>query len=300
MAYWFSIKDGALSVSTNLNFQAVKSDTIFALIPGEECATAIVYAIGLTGTKVTKTTSEKYVCQGSVVTLTSEPGWEQILWSSTKNEFLSNESSLDFQVTQSDTVKLRLSDGTGCIIQRNTALNISKPELELEDDAYQIIRGGSVQLSAQGGETYLWSPATGLDSNTIGNPVASPVQTTEYTVTVSDSIGCVAMGKVLVIVEETAFIPNLFTPNEDGRNDEIKVYGLHGANNFSFRIFNREGSLMYTTENISELSNSGWNGTVNGVRQPSGVYYWKVLGENNVGKNILLNGKSTGSIVLIR
>jgi hypothetical protein len=44
----------------------------------------------------------------------------------------------------------------------------------------------------------------------------------------------------------------------------------------------------------------GWDGTVRGVQQPGGIYYWKVNGETSSGGKLMLNGKSSGSIVLIR
>jgi gliding motility-associated-like protein len=103
-----------------------------------------------------------------------------------------------------------------------------------------------------------------------------------------------------VIVEETAFIPNLFTPNDDGKNDELKVYGLSDVEGFKFSIYNREGSLVYSTGRVSDVTRTGWNGTSKGVKQPGGIYYWKVQGLTNHGTKILLNGKTSGSIVLIR
>jgi hypothetical protein len=52
-----------------------------------------------------------------------------------------------------------------------------------------ICHGASVQLAATGGITYLWSPSLGLSDTTIANPIASPNQTTTYTVLVSGSCG---------------------------------------------------------------------------------------------------------------
>ena len=53
-----------------------------------------------------------------------------------------------------------------------------------------ICNGSSVGLSASGGNTYTWSPSTGLSSISIPNPIAYPTSTTVYTVTVIDSNGC--------------------------------------------------------------------------------------------------------------
>ena len=100
--------------------------------------------------------------------------------------------------------------------------------------------------------------------------------------------------------EGTAFIPNLFTPNSDGRNDEVRIYGLANVKNFRFTIHTREGNTVYDTDDAQQASTVGWNGSLRGSQLPSGVYYWKVKGEQPSGSKLLLNGKTTGSIVLIR
>ncbi|TAH18467.1 MAG: PKD domain containing protein [Cytophagales bacterium] len=53
-----------------------------------------------------------------------------------------------------------------------------------------ICKGESLQLTASGGTTYRWSPATGLSSTTVPNPLATPSQTTRYTVTITNREGC--------------------------------------------------------------------------------------------------------------
>lgn len=58
----------------------------------------------------------------------------------------------------------------------------------------------TVQLNASGGTIYNWSPATGLNSVVIANPLAFPVSTTTYTVTVTNANGCVDDDDVLVTV----------------------------------------------------------------------------------------------------
>ena len=297
---WFSLQAGLLHTGPEYNFITSKADTIFSVTPQPgACPLVTVYTIAIVDTKTISEVSTLHVCEGMQLAFQAESGWEQILWSSIKKGVLSNEDTFVFQVTEADTVKVELSDG-GCSIERATAINISKPELVLGEVAYQVMRGESVQLNAGGGQAYVWSPASGLDDPAIADPVATPAETTEYRVTVIDSIGCTVEGRVLVIVEETAFIPNLFTPNDDGKNDALKAYGLGTVTNFSFSIYNREGNLVYSTQSTSELTGTGWNGMVRGVKQPSGVYYWKVKGENHSGKNTFLNGKETGSIMLIR
>jgi gliding motility-associated-like protein len=176
----------------------------------------------------------------------------------------------------------------------------SQPAVEPDTIVYQILKGESGPLNITGGIEYSWQPAAGLSNPTSGTTTASPASTTEYNVIIKDSLGCSTIGKVLILVEETAFIPNLFTPNDDGKNDALRIYGVNQVQNFSFSIYNREGSIVFDTSNIQEVSTHGWNGTVRGVDQPPGVYHWKVFGEYSNGQALLLNGKKTGSIILMR
>jgi gliding motility-associated-like protein len=65
-----------------------------------------------------------------------------------------------------------------------------------------ICQGQSTMLSAGGGTTYRWSPSKGLSDSTVANPVASPVDTTTYTVTVSNANGCFDTKTVTVNVSK--------------------------------------------------------------------------------------------------
>ena len=161
------------------------------------------------------------------------------------------------------------------------------------------MKGGEVQLQAEGAERYTWTPSTGLNQNNISNPIASPLSSTQYTVTGYDTINCSRQAVVVVTVEDTAFVPNLFSPNSDGQNDQLRIYGLVSAQRFTFSIYDRDGALVYRTSDVSEAVQAGWDGTKNGAEQPPGVYFWKVKGEVSSGQ-LLLNGKDSGSIVLIR
>ena len=74
-----------------------------------------------------------------------------------------------------------------------------------------ICQGDSVQLNATGAMFYLWSPSAGLDDANIPNPMASPVTTTTYLLTVTDDFGCTDTASVTVNVIITT-PPNVITP----------------------------------------------------------------------------------------
>jgi gliding motility-associated-like protein len=299
-ALWFSFADGFLGKGTDFEFASHKPDTLFYYSPlGESCSSLKAWAVKINDDTFKIENTEKYACLNSSLEFKVEPGWERITWSSHRRGNLGTDNPITFNVTEPDSVFARITNSGGCQILRKTALKISKPEISVAADHYKIIKGASVQLQASGSQRYTWAPNSGLSEADIPNPVASPTSSTQYVVTGYDSLGCQAQDSVSVLVEEMGFIPNLFSPNADGQNDQLKIYGLVSAQQFSFRIYDREGALVYKTSDLSEAVRQGWDGTRNGTAQPAGIYFWKVEGELSSGP-LRLNGKDAGSIVLIR
>ncbi len=80
-------------------------------------------------------------------------------------------------------------------------LIIILPVAEASVNNSNICVGSSTQLNARGGTSYAWTPTTGLDNATIANPIASPTQTTTYTVKIINAIsGCVKDTAITVTV----------------------------------------------------------------------------------------------------
>jgi len=67
--------------------------------------------------------------------------------------------------------------------------------------------GNSVPLTAQGGASYLWSPASSLDDPTSPDPLATPLDTTMYSVIITTAQGCVVTDSMLVVVQTTVPLP---------------------------------------------------------------------------------------------
>lgn len=70
-------------------------------------------------------------------------------------------------------------------------------------------------------------------------------------------------------------IPNVFSPNGDGINDYFYPRSLltRGLTHFTMNIYNRWGQLIFET---TSLDGAGWDGKMNGVRQPQGVYVYVI------------------------
>jgi len=115
-----------------------------------------------------------------------------------------------------------------------------------------------------------------------------------YQVIVSNAAGCKGEGyiKLRVYKGPDIYVPTGFTPNNDGRNDIFYPFPVGIKRINYFRVFNRWGQLVYST-NVLDL---GWDGTFNGKEQASGVYVWMAEGVSRDDRVIT----KKGTITLIR
>lgn len=125
-----------------------------------------------------------------------------------------------------------------------------------------IVPGGSSTLTAlPAGYSYAWFPQTGLSNPYSQITQASPEQTTQYIVSITDGI-CTKSASVKVNVLEVVcdrtyvYIPNAFSPNGDLENDVLYVRSAI-ATKILFRIFDRWGEMVFETTD----QNIGWDGT---------------------------------------
>jgi gliding motility-associated-like protein len=297
---WFSLSEGYLGEGPKLDHPVSKNDTLFYLQPDFQGCTKIrtfPISVGETANKFTETLT---TCSGASIDLISPQGWTNVKWTSTSAGDIGSGSEIRVQVSGNDVITASYIKSETCTYTKEFKVTVSKPVLVIEPTSAKIVPGGNVTLSVSGAESYEWSPPGSLSEPLGSSPVASPLETTKYTVTGYDSIGCSGTAEATVFVEIGAgFVPSLFTPNADGTNDELRVYGLRDVNDFKWRIFNREGNVVFSTSSVSEALNRGWDGTSNGIRQPNGIYFWRVEGARHSGE-LLLNGKKEGSFLLIR
>jgi len=173
-----------------------------------------------------------------------------------------------------------------------------KPSVDAGTDV-TIVAGKSVMLNAKGTniEFYLWSPAATLSCENCSNPEANPQATTRYKVLVTSLKGCKAYDTVLVRVlcdGSQLFIPNTFSPNNDGQNDVFYPRGVGLKSISSFRIYNRWGELIFEKRGI-QLNDrvNGWDGTYKGNLQSPDVFVYAIDGECESGEPISWKGDVT-------
>ena len=94
-----------------------------------------------------------------------------------------------------------------------------------------------------------------------------------YTFLTTNSNGCDSIANlVLNVVEVNLFLPNTFTPNNDGHNEQFAVYG-GGLQDYQIWIFNRWGEQIFYSNN----SEVGWDGIFEGAVSQDGVYAWRII-----------------------
>lgn len=297
---WFSFAQGFLGFKDGHEFLAQEHDTLFYFDPTAiGCAALKIFVLEIVNT-TKKEFYTRYACENQTIEFGVETDWESVAWNSLLRGELGDQDSIDYVVTVPDSLFVTVQNNMGCAISRRTAIRLSKPVLSVTEDEFIILKGQDVQLNVSGAVRWQWIPEDRLSDPSIPNPLASPIVTTNYIVTGYDSLDCSAQASIKIVVENTGFVPSLFTPNGDGKNDALKIYGLSTISSFTFSIHNREGKLMYEASSVQQVTQQGWDGTRNGLQQPPGVYFWKVTGSMASGEKVMLNGKTEGSIVLVR
>ncbi len=159
-----------------------------------------------------------------------------------------------------------------------------------------INQGENYQLHGSGGGTYLWSPSADLTDAKADWPIAFPLNTTTYTLTVSNDFGCATQDTLVLIVTHIhdIYVPNAFTPNGDGINDFFLYFtkGIRKINELT--IYSRWGEIIYSNNGYDETP---WNGTTTKNQIASlGVYVYYIVAETYDGNLI----SKKGNITLLR
>lgn len=177
-----------------------------------------------------------------------------------------------------------------------------------------ICPGKSVQLLAEGARTYVWTPAQGLSNPNVANPVATPTQTTQYTVNMTNEFGCTVRRQVTVSVDDS-FRPNVTLRTSSGCGQVTQVELLNqstGADEIRWSMGNGDtlkipepGSYRYEKSGQYTITVTARRGgcTLTVSLPPVDVENLKdipnVITANNDGKNDLFDTGLSGAKVEI-
>ena len=152
-----------------------------------------------------------------------------------------------------------------------------------------IYRNTSTTLNALGTGDFVWFPATSLTSPYTSSTVASPIESTNYIVMLTDVNGCINYDtvKVEVIANTLLLLPTAFSPNGDGVNDLFRISKwLNIKKLITFNVYNRWGEVVFSTSDI----NAGWDGNYKNYPQPTSSFTWAIKAEDYDGNEIMKKG----------
>lgn len=183
---------------------------------------------------------------------------------------------IDNNLSNNDTISCALTSNEGCVISPTVSSNNivvmavkNLPgNLNLGPDQILCLGSGAVLNAHSNYSSYKWQDGTADSLFNVSKPGT-------YSVQVQDSCGNLFFDTVAVSYKNCLakgfYIPNAFSPNKDGLNE---IFGpiIQGGNikQYQFFIYNSFGQLIYKSTEAAK----GWNGTLKGVQQSSGVFIW--------------------------
>ncbi len=232
------------------------------------------------------------VCSGNAISLFAQ-GADEYIWSngSVGSQFTVNLlSSTIFTVTGSN---FNLS----CKATKTIGINVFPlPNVRIMGDS-TACEGDMGVLKAEGANAYQWSTA----QNTASINITINEKDKYYVTGIDYSTGCSNTASIEIVPSNACcvfFIPNSFTPNDDGLNEEFGPVTMCKFSEYKFIIFDRWGEKIFETNSPQKH----WNGTYKGVPCKDDVYVYLIEGVKSgsglVSKEKYLN--LTGHIILLR
>jgi gliding motility-associated-like protein len=183
---------------------------------------------------------------------------------------------------KSDTVKLTVTPKVRIFAGNDSLVALGLP-----------VQLNVIPIGNPGNLNYEWLNPYGLNFSNISNPIANLDRDFEYYVVGRTANNCEGFDtlRLRVFKGPDIYVPNVFTPNGDARNDVLRPICIGIKSLLYFRVFNRYGELVFETSTI----NKGWNGFYKGKLQDSGSFVWMVQGFDYNNKPII----KKGSVLLV-
>ncbi len=214
-------------------------------------------------------------------------------WTDRNDKSGSEIFSKQFPDSGNTTIYFSYTNKNGC--KSDTASTV------IRVNPYPIIRLDTVMVVDQGASakitpffhgnnlTYSWSPSTYLNNPFSPTPITQPLNDILYKVIASGEGDCTAESEIRIVVLRDLIIPNAFSPNGDGVNDEWDIRNLGVYPGARVSVFDRSGNKIFSSVGYSKK----WNGTYNSSPVPIGTYYYLIEPMNNK-KSI------SGSLLIVR
>jgi gliding motility-associated-like protein len=225
--------------------------------------------------------SDTAICPGDSLLLdASHPG--------ASYQWQDNSNSATMKVTGSGMYSVTITK-EGCEISDSIAVAMIDPNVLIPEADTTICAGENFTLHAVSTQesNYNWSNGSTQANITIS-------QAGVYTVIASNICG-IYTDSITINTKDCqclAFVPNVFSPNEDGKNDRFKVELGCSTTSFKLSIYNRYGQRIYQANDQS----ASWDGFYNGQYADAGTYFYYLQYKNGFGTTI----EKKGDVTLLR
>lgn len=179
-------------------------------------------------------------------------------------------------ITTTYSVKIKDNTCNDSAVLTTTVTVLPLPSVQASKTNDVDCSSGFARLSAVGGVQYIWQPSAFLNDPNISNPIATPLATTLFTVTGTDSKGCKNTDTITVNVSKNNSgqynMPNAFTPNNDGLNECFGLKYWGNVTKLDFSIYDRLGVRIFYTTDPAKC----WDGRYKGIMQENGMYVYVI------------------------
>lgn len=217
-------------------------------------------------------------------------------------------SNLIFDNLQEGNYSFEIIDSFGCTVSTNEEIIIEPyEEILLETDQnINLNLGETIPLQAwvvnkdKNDITFEWfsDNSEALSCTSCEAPMFTGLKSTVVEVTATDLEGCSTTEFITVLVDTSAeiYVPNAFSPNGDGINDRLSVFGKESliSSVNEFNIYDRWGNQVSShTDMIINDYSSGWDGSFKGDQLNNGVFVWSLEITFIDGRTELFSGEAT-------
>ncbi len=240
------------------------------------------YSYNLDSAKINIKPPSCYGYSDAIIEIDTIYGGKKPYRYSLDNYWFSNNKS--YNSKSSGVYNIYIKDVYGCILDTNIVVpDGSDVQLQLGVDKNNIFQGDSVTIRAlivanNGIASYQWKPDFLFDNQQDSVQVVKPTKSNNIILTVIDSNGCSAEDVIWINVkgEPDVYLPNIFTPNNDGLNDYFYMKSGSGVKKINrLMIFDNWGDKLFDKVNLRKnVPNDGWDGMYNGKEVGLGVYVY--------------------------
>lgn len=225
-------------------------------------------------------------------------------WTISRDGFALNDSiGFNYKCTRfgNYSVRLRFTDAEGYGYIKDTTFLVTdvteKHFLSTTQNPVYLCGGArSANVNVPGGTSYQWTPCVDLSACNTASVTITPQTNRLYTVAATNAMGCT--DTLLLTVKKAGdtsdvYVPGIFSPNNDGVNDVFRIHpSVHPAG-FILEVYNRWGAVVFKTTD----PRLAWNGELNGIPQPAGMYVWRIKYNGGEG---CPDTKKKGTVMLVR